>query len=613
MSEPQPTETLTPSEQIEQPLPEPVTSLIAQEIKKPDSLVVAEYLDADTLDPVHANNTVSREVLFNVYENLIAYEGSRTDRFVPLLASEVPSLENGLIRVESDGTTFFTFPIRSAVAFHDGRPLTPDDVAYSFRRLLIHSHPDSPAHILLEELLNVWDINELAQRVGDDWACRMVKEAIMVKDGHVIFKLPQPSATFLARLAHGNSWGAVQNREFAMAHGGWDEECATWRNFYRTDKEKLPLHSKARGTGPFKLDRWTPRGEIVLIRNENYWRERARLAYVVVKIVPDADTRKKMFEQGDADMITAPRSLTPNLTGTPGVRTVRQLPTLHSELALFSFDMTANAYAGSGQLDGSGISPDFFTDPDVRKAFSYSFDWESYIEKVYFGEAKQAYGPIPQSLSAFVNSEGSIYSHDLAKAAEHFQRAWGGQLWEKGFQMTVIYIDESETLKEAAQILKDNIEKLNQKFRMEIRSEPRISAWNNYRSGRIPLLITENQAEFPDPHQFVAPYFHTQAPPYALLSKIANYDTLIAQAAHELKPALRQQLYYQLQQRFYEDAISIFFVDVLGRHWERTWVAGWNYAPIWPGQNFYSLSKQNDADVHPALFTNLPETVIEQW
>jgi peptide/nickel transport system substrate-binding protein len=570
--------------------------------------------DADTLDPIHANNAVSREVLFNIYENLIAHEGGRTDRFVPLLASEVPSSANGLIRIESDGTTFFTFPIRSDVTFHDGSLLTPEDIAYSFRRLMIHSHPDSPARILLEELLGVQDIGSLAKKIGDDQTCHMVKETITVKDGHVVFKLPQPSATFLARLSQGTSWGSIQNRRFVIANGGWDEDCATWRDFYRIDKEKLPLHDEALGTGPFKLDRWTPRGEIVLVRHENYWREQARLAQVIIKNIPDFETRSKMFEQGDADIITVPRQLIQNIVGTPGVRTVKDLPTFYSELALFSFDIVANPYTGSAHLDGHGIPPDFFTDPDVRKAFNYSFDWESYIEKTHLDEAKQAYGPIPQGSNAFVNTEGLVYNYDRNKAQEHFQQAWNGQLWEKGFQMTIVYTDESETHREAAQILKDNIQGLNPKFRLEIHSQPWLNAWKEYQSGRIPLLITTVQAEIADPDQFVAPYYHSQGV-YSLrgLDNVANYDLLITQAAHELELALRQQLYYQLQQRFYEDAISIFLVDPLGRHWERTWIDGWSYHPAWPGQNLSPLGKQSDADVHPTLFTNFPETIIEQW
>src|SRR5512140_1124350 len=44
-----------------------------------------------------------------------------------------------------------------------------------------------------------------------------------------------------------------------------------------------------------------------------------------------------------------------------------------------------NPYIGSGKLDGNGIPPDFFTDVNVRKGFSYSFDWDTFITDVYKG------------------------------------------------------------------------------------------------------------------------------------------------------------------------------------------------------------------------------------
>lgn len=606
-------QTVTPTETTETgPIP-PALS----EIKNPDTLIVANSGDADTLDPVHAYDTASGEVLFNIYENLIAYDGSRTDRFVPLLAGKVPSLENGLIRAESDGTTYITFPVRLNIKFHDGSLLTPEDVAYSFRRLMIHSHPDSPAWILLEDLLAVHDLADLAKKVGDAQACEMVKEAVTVNGNYIVFKLPQPSATFLARIAQSASWGAIQNKKFVVEHGGWDEDCASWRKFYSVEKEKLPLHNKAVGTGPFKLERWTPGAEIALVRNENYWRKPAQLAQIVIKIVPEFGTRKLMLERGDVDIVFVPRQFVSQMEGALGVRTVRNLPNILNETAFFAYEVMVegNPNIGSGKLGGHGIPPNFFTDSDVRKGFNYSFDWSVYVEQVYLGEARQSYGPIPQSLSAFVYREGPRYSYDPQKAEEHFKSAWGGQVWEQGFKMTLVYNEGNDIRKQAAQILKDNIEALNPKFQIEVRGEPWPTFLDNYRAKKLPMFIIGWLADFPDPHNFALPFMHSQGT-YAQkqsLNKIVNYDDLIMQAARELDLAKRQQLYYQLQQKVYEDAIDIFLVDALGRHWQRTWVDGWMYNPMWPGQNFYTVSKKSDGDVHPDLLRELPQVVIEQW
>ncbi len=49
-----------------------------------------------------------------------------------------------------------------------------------------------------------------------------------------------------------------------------------------------------------------------------------------------------------------------------------------------------NPYIGSGKLDGNGIPPDFFADVNIRKGFSYAFDWDTFITDVYKGEAVQS-------------------------------------------------------------------------------------------------------------------------------------------------------------------------------------------------------------------------------
>ena len=605
-----------PEEQPEEKPPEEQLEERAGQVRNPNVFVDASPGDADTFDPVHAYDTASGEVIFNVYENLIAYDGPRIDRFAPRLATEVPSVENGLIGTAPDGATTITFPIRQGVKFHDGDPLTPEDVAYSFRRIMVHSHPDSPAWIILEDLLGVYDLGDLAAEVGDERACERVKEAVTVEGESVVFTLPQPSATFLARIAQGASWGAITDRSFVIENGGWDEDCANWRDYYQADKEDLPLHNITNGTGPFKLERWTPGEEIVLARNEEYWRAPAPLERVVIKIVEEFGTRKLMLEQGDADIIYVDRQFTPQMVELPGVRTVYDLPTLQNTAIFFNYDIPVegNPNVGSGELDGDGIPPDFFADIDVRVGFSYAFDWETYIEQVWLGEATQARGPVPSSLPYF-NPENSVYQYDLDQAEERLKRAWGGRLWEVGFQFTVIYNAGNESRRLAAEILKDGLEKLNPQFQMEVRAEPWPTYLDNFRARRIPLFIIGWLADFPDPHNFIHPFMHSQGS-FAVrqsLSKITDYDELIMQGVSETDPEKRREIYYELQRRAYEDAIDIFLVDARDRRWQRTWVNGWLYNPMWPGDNYYVLSKIPQGRVDVSIQQVYPEVQLSEW
>ncbi|HLJ61825.1 MAG TPA: hypothetical protein VKZ50_19035, partial [bacterium] len=82
-------------------------------VVNPDTLVVLTYLDPQSLDPAYAYDTTSDGIIWPaIYETLITYDGSVLSRYVPRLATEVPSVANGLI--SKDGLTY-TFPIRQGV------------------------------------------------------------------------------------------------------------------------------------------------------------------------------------------------------------------------------------------------------------------------------------------------------------------------------------------------------------------------------------------------------------------------------------------------------------------------------------------------------------------
>ncbi len=64
----------------------------------PTIYVSAGVGEPDTLDIHQAYDTVSGEIIYNVYESLIAYKGSSLTEFEPRLATQVPSVKNGLYK-----------------------------------------------------------------------------------------------------------------------------------------------------------------------------------------------------------------------------------------------------------------------------------------------------------------------------------------------------------------------------------------------------------------------------------------------------------------------------------------------------------------------------------
>src|SRR6266566_539435 len=87
-----------------------------------------------TLDPAIDYESTGFEVISNVYETLLAYNGTSTDKFVPVVADQIPTVANG--RVTPDFMNY-TFHIRQGLKFTDGNAVTPWDVKYSITRTML--------------------------------------------------------------------------------------------------------------------------------------------------------------------------------------------------------------------------------------------------------------------------------------------------------------------------------------------------------------------------------------------------------------------------------------------------------------------------------------------
>jgi peptide/nickel transport system substrate-binding protein len=151
--------------------------------------------------------------------------------------------------------------------------------------------------------------------------------------------------------------------------------------------------------------------------------------------------------------------------------------------------------------------------------------------------------------------------------------------------MTILYNTGNEPRRIAAEILKKNIESLNPKFSIEVAARD----WGTYLkemvASKLTLYIIGWLADYPDPHNFVQPFMHS-AGAFSAWQGYSNptVDDLIMQGISEIDPAKRQQIYYQLQQIYHDDVPSVPIDQALGRHYERDWVHGWIYNPIWPGE-----------------------------
>jgi peptide/nickel transport system substrate-binding protein len=219
-------------------------------------------------------------------------------------------------------------------------------------------------------------------------------------------------------------------------------------------------------------------------------------------------------------------------------------------------DPTGNPNIGSGKLDGEGIPPDFFADINIRKAFLHAYDRKTFKKDVLNDLATMPSTPLVNGLP--YKKDVQIYEFDLKKSEEYMKKAWGGKVWEKGFQMIITYNTGREEREAAAIMLKENIESLNPKFRIEIRNIEWKDYMLNIRQFRYPIFIIGWGADYPDPHNFMYPYMSSNG----TYGKYMGYDNpevdkLLTVGIENVDPKTREQTYEKLQNIWYEDALGI--------------------------------------------------------
>jgi peptide/nickel transport system substrate-binding protein len=565
------------------------TVFAAGAIKNPDTFIYAAYGTIDSLDPAKAYDNASGGVIQNIYESLIDYKGSSTSEFVPVLATQVPSVANGLI---TNGGKTYTFPIRAGVKFHSGNALTPAVVAYSFKRNLIVDCEGGPMLLVYEPLFGIGSQSTDVMGDGSNQkvTLAMLDKAIQVKGNSVVFNLKQAYAPFLAVLA--GYWGSVIDMNFAIAHGDWKGTQADIARINRPEAGKEPLTEIASGTGPYKLTRIDKASEVDFERFSGYWGPKPAMAKAVLKIVEEWSTRKLMLLQGDVDYALVDPMYYAEMDKEPGLKVYKNnLVELSNRGISFNQKIAAtdNPYIYSGKLDGAGVPPDFFADKNVRMAFTYAFDKPTYLKDINQGFGIPAETPIPSGLPYF-NPELKPFPYDLDKAAEYFKEAFDGKLWDVGFQLDLTYNTGNEVRAQTMKLLAESISSINPKFKVTPRSVEWATFVNQQNKKVLPIFYIGWGADFPDPHNFIYTYMYKTG----LYANRCSYnnpeaDKLIEQGMAESDPAKRKAIYYRLQDIWQEDVPGIMLHQPIRQQYFKDWVKGYYFHPMENNPNWFKM------------------------
>jgi peptide/nickel transport system substrate-binding protein len=176
--------------------------------------------------------------------------------------------------VSKDGLVY-EFVLRKGTRFHNGEPVTAEDVKFSFDRYR------GAAHAMLHERVAAVETPDPA---------------------HVRFRLKQPWPDFLTFYTSATGAGWIVPKKYVEKVG--DEGF-----------KKAPI-----GAGPYRFVSFTPGVELVLEAFDQYWRKTPSVKRLVFRVIPDESTRLAALKRGEVDIVYSIRGeLAEELQRTPGL------------------------------------------------------------------------------------------------------------------------------------------------------------------------------------------------------------------------------------------------------------------------------------------------------
>ena len=366
--------------------------------------------------------------------------------------------------ISDDGLTY-KFKLRDDVKFHNGEKLTADDVLYTVDRML---QPERAA------VNTSWmDVIAGAQDVLDGKAKTVEGKGIIIEDDYNFsIVLADSYAPFLACLST-PAW-SLCNREAGEKADEAGGGAAT--SVYGSD----PAYFSA--SGPFILKEWELNDHVFLETNKDYWAGASDMDGILLKIIPDAQTEKMLFDSGQIDIFDLDHALD-------------QIPT-YRDNPDYKDNFVEKTVLGTSYLSlNESIEP--LGDVKVRKALQMAIDRDTLIQSMYYGAATPACTFLPEGVPGYDKNSDPI-KYDPEGAKKLLEEAG----YADGFDLTITQtVDDSQSDQEVNEAIAKMFEAIGVRAKIEQYDN---ATWYSVRSnGELPMYRTSWTADFNDPDNFL--------------------------------------------------------------------------------------------------------------
>jgi len=315
------------------------------------------------------------------------------------------------------------------------------------------------------------------------------------------------------------------------------------------DAKKHPANSKPVGSGPFMLAEFKPGEHVILKKNPNFFiKDRPYLDRIIIKNYKDVTSMVLAMDKGEIDML-------PFLTGTRNLARLKKNPNL---------TVTDKGYAAVGPLNWLAFNTtnDKFKDKRVRQAIAYAIDRKFIVNALHSGFSKVATGPVVLG-SPFGAPDVNAYDLDLDKAKALLDEA-GFKAGADGvrFKVDLDFIPAfAEMQKTVAEYIKPQLKKVG--IIVSLRSSPDFPSWAKRVGGHEFEMTMDIVFNWGDPVIGVhRTYICSNIKKGVIWSNTQSYcnkevDRLLAAAGTELDLAKRVELYRKAQAIIVDEAPQV--------------------------------------------------------
>ena len=430
-----------------------------------------------------------------------------------------------------------TLYLRKDAVFHDGQPITAEDVKFTLETIR-ENHPFTSMYAPMN--------------------------AVTIKDRYTaVVHLSEPHPALL--LAMSTSLTPI-----LPAH-----------IFAGGDIKVHPRNSSPVGSGPFKLVEFKPGEHLVLERFERFFlKNQPRLDRLIFKEYKDPGSLLLAFEAGEVDalqQITSPEI--PRIKKVPGVQVIDNAAPAAGPLVWLAFNLKNPRLA----------------DKRVRQAISYAIDREFIVNGIAGNTVKRSTGPIATG-SPFYTSEVERYDLNLAKSAQLLDAA-GLEPGADGtrFTLEVDCPPGVTSLKSVQEYFKPALAKVG--VAVKVRNSPDFPTWARRVAGQQFEATLDGVWNWGDPVIGVhRTWLTSNIKSGVIWSNTQSYsnpkvDELLTSAGKEMKLAKRKAAYKEFQKIVVDDCPVAFIV-------EATWGEAWSAKVVNPPKGIWgNMDSLGEVDI----------------